>query len=207
MGMGMHELLRGATGTRMDRESYRTDLRKREWAVDGVDSWKLERGQHFREPWNDRWVAFDRGDWDEALRMNDAARDAFTAESRKAAEHGLRLLRVRVVEEPITPYLRWELHSLRVHTECGELIRVVGPEQVKQFEDGGLLPELLTIGPDTVYEIVYDETGLADGAIRYVDAGLRTRIAAFIEELYDVGEDIQDFVQRKIAHLEPPTAT
>ena len=74
-----------------------------------------------------------------------------------------------MVEQPITAYLPWELHLLRVHAECGELIRVIGLERVAALEQDSPLPELITLGRNTVYGISYDASGPADGAVRYQD--------------------------------------
>jgi len=109
-----------------------------------------------------------------------------------------------VVEPPLTPYLHWELHLLRVRAECGELIRVIGPDHITAYEDTGPVPELITLNDDTVYEIRYDTEGVLEGAVRYVDTATRNRVAARIENLYALGEDIGTFFDRDVAHLEPP---
>ncbi|WP_159054823.1 DUF6879 family protein [Streptomyces dysideae] len=189
----------------MGLEAYREDFRSRDFAVDGCDSWKLERRQHFRELGDASWAAFVQEDWQEALRLIEAQRAGLLDLSRLAARHRCRLLRVRVVEAPLTPYLQWELHLLRVRAECGELIRVVGPEHIAVYERESPVPELVTLNDDTVYEILYDAEGVLEGAVRYLDAGLRDRVAARVEELYVLGEDIGTFFDREVAHLKPPT--
>lgn len=200
----MRELLGQSRGERLTLVAYEEDFSKREWAVDGYDSWKLERQQYFREPQDASWNAFTRGDWHEALRLIEAERSNFLALSAEAAAHDCRLLRVRVVQRPIIPYLQWELHLLRARAECGELIRVVGADQVEPYEAEGPLPELITLGPDTVYEIVYGADGVLDGAIRFVDRALSTRVTGLIRQLYERGEDVDGFFAREVAHLEPP---
>lgn len=62
-------------GTPLDLDSYRRDFRQRQWTIDGQDSWKLERCQHFREPGFASWEAFDRGEWRGALRLIEEERD------------------------------------------------------------------------------------------------------------------------------------
>jgi hypothetical protein len=201
----MRDLLGASPGERLGLEAYREDFRSRDFAVDGCDSWKLERRQHFREPGDASWEAFARGDWEEALRLIEAQRAELIDVSRVAARHRCRLLRVRVAEQPLTPYLQWELHLLRVRAECGELIRVIGPEHIAAYEREGPVPELVTLNDDTVYEILYDAAGALKGAVRYLDAGTRDRVVARIEELYALGEDIGTFFGREVAHLKPPT--
>lgn len=208
----MRELLGPAPGERLSLDAYRADFRERDFAVDGYDSWKFERRQHFREPGDASWEAFRRGDWDEALRLIEAERDNLLDLSRTAERHRCRLLRVRVVEQPLTAYLQWELHLLRLRAECGELIRVIGPdavaahEQPEQPERQGPVPELITLGSDTVYEILYNAEGTADGAVRYLDRGTRSRVAAFVEGLYERGEDVESFFEREVAGLRAPTS-
>lgn len=201
----MRDLLGASLGERLGLEAYREDFRSRDFAVDGCDSWKLERHQHFREPGDASWEAFVQGDWQEALRLIEAQRAGLLDVSRLAVRHRCRLLRVRVVEMPLTPYLQWELHLLRVRAECGELIRVIGPEHISACEREGSVPELVTLNDDTVYEILYDAEGVLAGAVRYLDAGTRDRVAARVEELYVLGEDIGTFFDREVAHLKPPT--
>src|SRR5690242_16881557 len=141
----MRDLLGGPHGEPLELDAYREDFRRRDFAVDGYDSWKLERRQDFREPGDPSWEAVVRGDWQQALRLIAERRGELLDLSRLAASHACRLLRVRVVERPLTPYLRWELELLRVRAECGELIRVIGPEHVVQYEHEGPVPELVTL--------------------------------------------------------------
>lgn len=202
----MRDLLGASHGEWLGLEAYREDFRRRDFAVDGCDSWKLERRQHFREPGDPSWEAFVQGDWEQALRLIKARRGELSDVSRLAARHDCRLLRVRVVEQPLTPYLQWELHLLRVRAECGELIRVIGPEHIGAYEQGGPVPELVTLNDDTVYEILYDAEGVLAGSVRYVDRATRDRVAARIEELYTLGEDIDTFFAREVAGLKPPTS-
>ncbi|MDH6131519.1 hypothetical protein P3T37_000888 [Kitasatospora sp. MAA4] len=199
----MRDLLGDAPGDRLALDVYRDDFRKRDFAVDGYDSWKLERRQQFQEPEDASWRAYAAGDCAQALQLIEARRDDLIQLSCLAADHECRLLRVRVVEFPLTPYLAWELRLLRLRAECGELIRVLGPELIAGYELDGQLPELITLGPDTVYDISYDAAGLADGATRYMDRVLRERVVQFIAHLYDQGEDVGSFMARQAADLLP----
>ncbi|MFF8995322.1 DUF6879 family protein [Streptomyces sp. NPDC014983] len=200
----MRDPLRASPGEPLGLDAYREDFRRRDFAVAGCDSWKLERRQHFREPGDASWEAFVQGDWPEALRLIETQRTELLDLSRLAARHRCRLLRVRVVEMPLTPYLQWELHLLRLRAECGELIRVLAPEHLAVYEREGPVPELVTLNDDTVYEIRYDAEGALEGAVRHLDAGTRDRVAAWIEELYELGEDIGAFFSREVAPLKPP---
>jgi hypothetical protein len=201
----MRDLFGASPGERLGLEAYRADFRRRDFAVDGFDSWKLERRQHFREPGDPSWTAFVGGDWEEALRLIEVQRPELMDLSRLAAGHWCRLLRVRAVEWPLTPYLWWELHFLRVRAECGELIRVVGPEHLAAYEHEGPVAELVTLNDDTVYEVLYDAEGVLEGAVRHLGGVVRDRVAARVGEFYALGEDIDTFFAREVARLKPPT--
>ncbi|MEU5977471.1 DUF6879 family protein [Streptomyces sp. NPDC047315] len=199
----MRDLLDASPGEKLGLDAYRADFRRRDFAVDGYDSWKLERRQHFREPGDASWDAFVRRQWKEALELIEAKRPELVDLSRLATHHRCRLLRVRVVEQPLTPYLQWELHLLRLRAECGELIRVIGPEHIGAYEHEGPAPEVITLNDDTVYEILYDSEGELEGGVRHLDTGLRDRVAGRVEALYELGEDIDAFFERDVASLAP----
>jgi hypothetical protein len=201
----MLDIFGGLSGDLMVLDAYLEDLERRRLdPSQGRDLWKLERQQHFSEPNEPSWVAFSRGHWDESLRLIEAEREGFKKYYQEAADCGIEFHRVRVVEEPIIPYLQWELNFLRLEQECGEKIRVVGPERVRQFEANGPLPELVTVGADTVYRILYNERGVSEAAIRFVDYQATQRCTDFIRSLYTVGQELSSFFERKVAHLEPP---
>ncbi|MGX7827406.1 DUF6879 family protein [Actinokineospora sp. 24-640] len=196
----------GSAGARLDVHAYQEDYERRFDVSDGHASWKLERGQEFREPGYPSWEAFASGDWAESLRLIEAERPELVELSRESSRRGIDLFRVRVVEQPITLYLHWELRLLKVRAECGELIRVVTGDQVRPFEQATPLPEVLTVGDDTVYEIIYDADGVLTGAVRFSDARTAANYVSFIEELYAGGEELASFFQREVAPLRLPHA-
>lgn len=191
------------TGEYLSLADYQADFSALEWTIAGQESWKLERCQHFREPGFDSWQAFASGDWERSLELNEARRASVAKFQAQASDHGIDLYRVRVVEQPITPYLQWELHGLRLRAECGELIRVVTSDVVREFEDEGMLPELLTLGSLVVYRILYDAGELA-GAVKITDPRVVDRVTGFSRHLYEVGEDMAAFFDRVVAPLPPP---
>ncbi len=193
-----------AQGELLPLDPYRRDFAQRQWTIAGQGSWKLERQQVFAEPGFASWEAFSRGDWAGALRLIEEERDYLREFSQENERRGITLFRVRIVEEPITPYLQWELHLLRLRAECGERIRVVGADRIGALEARGPLPEIITLGDETVYKILYSEEGALAGAVRFADAGITTRCRTFIEELYGLGEDLIPYFDREAAHLPPP---
>jgi hypothetical protein len=191
-------------GARLSLGEYREEFRAAQWAIPGQESWKLERRQHFREPGFDSWEAFARGDWDAALRLIEDERPYLAEFSAKAGQLGIVLYRVRVVETPIDPYLQWELHLLKLRAECGELIRVLAGDQVREHEADGLLPELVTLGSSTLYHVCYDDAGELAGAVRVTDPADVAAAAALTRCLYEQGEDLAAFFERVVAPLPPP---
>ncbi|WP_059013064.1 DUF6879 family protein [Streptomyces specialis] len=196
--------LESASGERLSLADYRADFRRREDGLSAQDSWKLERQQHFEEPGDPSWEAFARGDWSEALRLNEERRASLSEFGAMCDKRGVGLYRVRVVEKPLVPYLQWEMHTLKLRAECGEAIRVVGPEAIGALERDRPLPELINLGGDTLYEILYDDEGVIEGGVRYTDPHVVASFVELCKSVYAAGEDLLTYFQREIAHLPPP---
>ncbi|MDT3395951.1 hypothetical protein RKE29_04725 [Streptomyces sp. B1866] len=195
-------------GERLTREVYRRDFRQREDRLRDQASWKLERRQHFEEQGSPSRDALRRGEWSEALRLLEERRGDLLALAREDERRGRAFHRVRVVAEPLTPYMQWQLHSLRQRAEFGERIRIIDAGALAAAEDaGGLLPELVVLGDGTLYQVIYDETGVPDGAIRYTDHALVRSWENYIQQLYEAGEDLVSYFERKVSRLRPPAMT
>lgn len=168
---------------------------------------KLERLQHFREPGYPSWDAFMAGRWDEALQIMQRDRPAVEKEFSEDFRAGLSSYRVRVVELPVTPYLQWEFHELKLRAECGENIRVIGPEKVLPYEQNAVVPELIFMDTRAMYEICYDDTGTRTGGRKFTDPELIEKCLSEVHVLYNQGEDLLTFFGREIAPLPPPVVT
>ncbi|MDT0548293.1 MULTISPECIES: DUF6879 family protein [Streptomyces] len=190
-------------GERLSLEAYRSEYRQRRAELRDRHSWKFERQQEFEER-DDSWEAFRRGHWEESLRLLGEEREALLKTAQRDRERGTAFHRVRVVEEPLTPYMQWELHALRVQSEAGKKIRVVTPAALGSLETTGPLPEVVVVGGQVLYQVVYTEAGVLDGAIRFTDTELTKRWERFIKELYEAGEDLLSYFERRVAHLSPP---
>ncbi len=191
-------------GERLSLADYKADFRAVEWTIGGQESWKLERRQYFREPGFGSWEAFARGDWDRALELSEGRRASVAEFQAKVSDFGIELYRLRVVEEPISPYLQWELHGLKLRAECGELIRVATADLVREFEAEAELPELITLGPSVLYQILYDDDGELAGAVKITDPKVVARATELTRYLYKAGEDLAPFFERVVAPLQPP---
>ncbi|MEU3567815.1 DUF6879 family protein [Kitasatospora sp. NPDC036755] len=197
--------LRPEWGEILTRDDYRRDFRERDALVRGRDSWKLERRQHFEEQGSPSWEAARRGDWDEALRLLEGRREALREIGREDVERQSFFHRIRVVEQPLTTYLQWELHSLRIRAECGERIRIVGTAVLADSEEFDQLPEIVVLGGRTLYQVRYSEKGIPAGAIRFTDPDLVRRWEGYLADLHRAGEDVLAYFDREVAHLLPPT--
>ncbi|WP_018682990.1 DUF6879 family protein [Actinokineospora enzanensis] len=188
-------------GERLLGQPYQDDFDEHFWEIDSTGFWKLERRQEFREPGDDSWVAFTEGRWADALALLEERRASLAAHYRRIAERGFDTLRVRVVERPLSPYLRWELRLLLLRHELGGRTRIVTAEQVREFEPAGPLPELVTLGDRVMYEILYDDDGVQYGAVRFAEQAAIARGRELIQGLYADGEDVDSFFHREVAGL------
>jgi hypothetical protein len=200
----MRDLLDGRSGDRLLGKSYLDDFDRNFWNIGASGFWKLERRQTFQEPHSESWLAFARGGWDEALRLHEARRPSLVEYYARIAARGFTMRRVRVVRIPITPYLQWESHLLRMRHALGGRVRVVTPEQVAPWEASGPLPEITVLGDGVMYEVLYDLDGCQYGAVRYTDPDLIAQVRAVIVGLDLVGEDFGAVFDREIATLPPP---
>lgn len=193
--------LDGAPGERMDLPAYYADFEKN--FSRAREFLKLERGQSFAEPGDDSWEAFDRGDWEESMRLLEARRADLVKYHQETAAAGTSTARIRIVSLPLTPYLQWELNLLKVRDETGGPIRVLPASDVAGLEDRGPLPEIYTMDTTVMYEAVYDANGVLEAANRYTDPDLVSRCRDFISGLYERGEPVAGFFRREVAHLPP----
>ncbi|WP_052810184.1 DUF6879 family protein [Streptomonospora alba] len=166
--------------------------------------WKLERAQHFQEPGDASWEAFAAGDWEKALKLNEADRSDAEAMAAKDREVGMETRRIRVVDHPVTPYLQSEMQFLRLLAEAGQSLRVVPAEEVAHLEERTALPEVVVLGDRVLFLVRYDSSGRACGAWRIDD---RDAIAATVGELaglFAAGTPLLDYFEREIAPLPAP---
>ncbi|MER7279635.1 DUF6879 family protein [Dactylosporangium sp. NPDC000244] len=188
----------------MELDAYYADFEQHFWSITGLGFWKLERQQVFKEPGYDSWVAFAKGDWEESLRILEAGRGDMLDYHRRVEEHGFVARRIRIVEEPISSYLQWELHALKIRDECGGSVRVIGPDQVAAFERDAPLPELYTLGSTVMYQAVYDDDDVLESVRRFTDRALIVRCQRFIQNLYETGQPLDSFFASHVAPLPPP---
>ncbi|MDX3854443.1 DUF6879 family protein [Streptomyces sp. AK02-01A] len=193
-------------GRRLENEEYLQDFRARDATIRNGNSWKLERLQHFEEVGSPSRDALRRGDWSMALRLFEEERDNLRGIQADEEARGSVFHRVRVVENPLTPYVQWELHSLRISAEHGERVRILPAEAVATAENDGPLPELTIQDDKVLFHVLYTDTGVPDGAIRFTDPAVVEPWTAYLRATYAAAEDIATYFERAVAPLPPPPA-
>jgi len=164
--------------------------------------WKLERRQEFKESDVPSWATAAAGDWPRALALIGQMRAEVAEEF--AAVHKLDRRRIRIAESPVSPYLQWEMHVLRMRAGEGEEIRVVDAAAVRDWERDCLLPELAVFQDSAVYQLLYTAEGALEGARRSTDPGLIVQAESQVSALFESGEDLESFFGREIAPLSAP---
>jgi hypothetical protein len=199
--------LPSSRGVRRNRRAYERDFYARYSGISGRASWKFERQQYFEEPGHPGWEAFHQGRWEEALGLLEGERENHKREAREDEAQGRPFHRVRIVEQPLTPYLQWELHALRIQAEAGERIRVLPADEIRFVEQSARLPEVVVLGGEVLYEVCYTEAGVLDGCVLFTDNRLIVSWERFIAELFDKGEEMTAYARRYLDHLPPPRLT
>lgn len=199
----MLERVRDGSGEVLhSEEAFRADSNQHWGHIDEFH--KLERLQHFNEQGFPSWDTFVAGRWEDSLQELELDRANVVAEFAEDKQSGLVSYRVRVVELPVTPYVQWELHALKMRAEYGENIRVVGPDAVARYETSETVPELIFLGGRVMYETSYDQAGVRTSRRKFTDSEFVERCLSDIQVLYDQGEDLVTFFEREIAPLPPP---
>jgi hypothetical protein len=190
----MLERIAQLPGRELKLDDYFEDFEDRFWQVDS--SWKLERRQDFREPDVPSWAAMAEGDWRRAHLLADQMGDGIREHQRRLDAKGIVQRRLRVVEVPLSDYLRWELYVLRIRADLGERIRVLSPTDVTSWETGGPLPEIIVLGDRTVYQVRYDGDGIVTGAKLLTDPRIAASCRNELEALWRQGEELSSFLTR-----------
>ncbi|GLW97649.1 DUF6879 family protein [Microtetraspora sp. NBRC 16547] len=192
--MDFVDIVRNASAQTLSVEVYQAEFAE-VYASVTEPAIKLERAQHFDEEDFPSWVALLEGDWDRSLALLRESRESLTEYFDRHAE----FRRVRIVESPLTPYMRWELHSFVERVAAGERIRVLPGSEVAEMECSGPLPELVILRPDRMYEVLYDERGVHTGARRISEPDVVRHARAVLQSLYDRSEDLTTFFTREVA--------
>ncbi|HEX2133313.1 MAG TPA: hypothetical protein VHH15_17330 [Actinophytocola sp.] len=199
----MSDVAREFPGESLELDEYLADFEHRFWSTGNRRCWKIERRQTFVEQGSASYDAFDKGDWEGALKLIEKRRQDIVEQHTKIASWGMEICRVRIVEEPLSPYLIWELNSLRQRRELGENIRVVESDSIAELERDGELPEIVGVDANVAYRVIYNAHGAAARAVRTTDRSTAEHWRSVFTRLFAAGVDMADFFDRRVAGLRP----
>jgi hypothetical protein len=122
-----------ADATRLSLEAFyaRADVL---WSSLAERVVKVERRQSYQEPGNPSYEALLAGDWERAVALAAHTHDEDKQTYAELREKGVEFLRLRVVDPPLTDYLRWELEHYKVTSSLGEDVRVVRLSDVAELD-------------------------------------------------------------------------
>jgi hypothetical protein len=93
------------------------------------EAWRWERQGTYRQPEEaEPWARWSRGETDDLEWLN-----PWLAEVRAATREGRAFKRVRVLDEPLTEYQRWQLDVTPANIAAGEEVRLLFRGQVGQL--------------------------------------------------------------------------
>ncbi|GGP69398.1 DUF6879 family protein [Saccharothrix coeruleofusca] len=195
--------LPGVRGERLSLDDYRRDFRRGLWEVGAAEFWKIERTQVFVERGSASYDAFARGEWERALELirEDLPRQREYHD--RVAARGTRRRRVRVVEQPLAPYVLWELNLLRQRSGLGEPVRVLEADRIADRERRERLPDVVGFDDRVAYQVLYTGDGVPVGAIRSTEREQVLGWRGVFEELYAAAEPLVDYFDRRLAGLRP----
>ncbi|RQX15613.1 hypothetical protein DDE19_19095 [Micromonospora ureilytica] len=199
----MRDLLESAARQRLSLAEYDADFYATVESTNGPIL-KTERIQTFREPGSPSWEAYADGRWEDALQIAAEPNPELVAFFEHLDQLGSGLRRLRIVELPLTPYLVWELHFLRHRAEAGEQISVLDAQAVTEFEAAaGPIPELMVVGRQAVYEVLYDSSGTPIGAKKSVEPAVVQGCRSQVLTLLDRAESFESFFRREVFGTSP----
>jgi len=144
---------------------------------------KLEELQSFAEPGDPSFEAYRRGDRIAAARLikSRVAKQGIMYGS--ALSRGVKLLRVRIVDLPITPYLSYEWPAYHVNATIGETILVPEPALISDLRHDRRMKDFLLFDDFLVLLLHYDSAGVFVGATPITDSERVQEYKEFSESL------------------------
>ena len=198
----MNDWIRAEVVRQLDLDQYLARFQDIQESL-SCSTLKLESAQHFIEPGNDSWELFRDNHWEAALEVVMGMETEIYDSFRDLQSRGITTKRLRLIEEPLSPYVQWELHILNVRARAGEDIRVMRNGEAAIALN--IQPrELLFLDEIAMFDIKYSINGLLIGANEYryeLDvAELRDRI----NELFEKAEPLSGYFDKRVKSLPPP---
>jgi hypothetical protein len=124
---------------------------------------KVERRQSYQEPGNPSYEALLAGDWERAVALAAHTHDEDKQTYAELREKGVEFLRLRILDFPITDYLRWEFEHYKVTSALGEDIRIVRLSDITELDARVGLSDFLLFDHDAVMIHDYGTDGILGG--------------------------------------------
>ena len=121
-----------------------------------------------------------------------------------AKEHK-KALRVRIVAQPFSDYLIWELNVLRYNERLGEIVRVIDVKDAQRLVRSDYLGDFIALDETVAYRVLYGANGQNVGAECSTDAKSIAGVVNAFDCLFDHGEPLGEFFAREVSTLKPRT--
>jgi len=180
-------------GTRLDLKNFGTCF-GRAWAELESRFLKLECWQaYFEVEGNQSQEAFNRGDVSKARELLRQEAEADQPLYEEVRQRGISYARVRLVQEPLTPYLEYELMSYRIRAAMGENIEVVRCEPTIRLPNEQYF-DFLLFDQRTALIHDYGEVGRQSGGWLSQDADAIARLEVTANALRGTAMSLEQFV-------------
>lgn len=177
---------------RLFPDDFRREFRDASRGVTGR-VYKLERRQTFQEPGNPSWEAFAAGDMKRALELIEEDRAAQRDFKKIFDDRGAHFYRLRVIEDPLSSYLRWELAHFRLNAEEGEKIYIVNQAMIADLDLRYRLDDYTIFARSLAFFLNYSDDGLFLHADLVSDPTAMSELVALSEEVLARSTPFEDY--------------
>lgn len=177
---------------RLSPEDFRREFRDASRRVTGR-VYKLERRQTFQEPGNPSWEAFAAGDMRRALDLIDENRAAQRDFKKIFDDRDAHFYRLRIIEDPLSSYLKWELAHFRLNAEEGEKIYIVNQAMVADLDLRYRLDDYTIFDRSLAFFLNYSDDGLFLHADLVSDRTVIAELVALSEEVLARSIPFEDY--------------
>ncbi len=157
---------------------------------------KMEFLQEYDESGFEGYEAFRAGRFDDAARLVQEMVKGQTEVYAHARKHDVDMIRIRVCELPLSPYLlHYEIPAYLADIECGEQIRFIDVDDVRDILDETGVSDYVVFDDSRVTALIYDPRNARLKEARLVDSPPLLR--AYIEVT-------EELIRRSTPMLESP---
>lgn len=153
---------------------------------------KIESLQHYREEEDPAYGAFRAGNMERAVEFVKKRIYSQKPMYESAKKKGVKFVRIRIVERPIDPYLRYEFASYRFSSDLGEQILVVEGDSIENHKKPQIRDMLIF---DDKHLLVhdYDNCGILRGGWECSDGRIVGDYANLAAYLISISTPLADY--------------